>query len=229
MIFQEPMSALNPLQRIGKQMVEGLRRHKKLSNREALEKCISLLKQVGIPNPELRISSYPHQLSGGMRQRVMIAMAISTEPKLLIADEPTTALDVTVQAQILDLLDDLKKEYGMSIIMITHDLGVIAETCDNVLVMYGGRIVERAPVTTIFESPKHAYTKGLLSALPKLTNTPKTPLNTIPGQVASLQDFVYGCRFCQRMERTGSVIQNRPDFIEIAPSHWVENCPECTK
>jgi len=228
-IFQEPMSALNPVQRIGKQMVEGLQRHKKMSKRAALEKCVSLLKQVGIPNPELRISSYPHQLSGGMRQRVMIAMAISTEPSLLIADEPTTALDVTVQSQILDLLEGLQQEYGMSIMMITHDLGVIAETCDNVVVMYGGRVVERASVTTIFENPKHAYTKGLLAALPKLTNTPKTELNTIPGQVASLQDFVYGCRFCQRMGRTGSVVQNRPEIVEVSSDHWVENCPECIK
>jgi len=228
-IFQEPMSALNPLHRIGRQMIEGLRRHKKMSKQAALEKCIDLLKQVGIPNPAERINDYPHQLSGGMRQRVMIAMAISTEPTLLIADEPTTALDVTVQAQILDLLEDLKKRLGMSMIMITHDLGVIAETCDNVLVMYGGRIVEKAPVTTIFENPKHAYTKGLLAALPKLANTPKTPLSTIPGQVASLQDFVYGCRFCQRMERTGKVVQDRPEFIEIEPGHWIENCPACVE
>ena len=226
-IFQEPMSALNPLHRIGKQMIEGLRRHKKMSKREALDRCVDLLEQVGIPNPAERINDYPHQLSGGMRQRVMIAMAISTEPSLLIADEPTTALDVTVQAQILHLLDDLKQRLGMAIIMITHDLGVVAETCDDVLVMYGGRIVEHAPVTTIFETPRHAYTQGLLSALPKLSNTPKTPLHTIPGQVASLQDFVPGCRFCQRMERTGEVIETRADFIALSPDHWVANCPEC--
>jgi len=226
-IFQEPMSALNPLHRIGRQMVEGLRRHKKMSKRAALERCVSLLEQVGIPHPEVRINDYPHQLSGGMRQRVMIAMAISTDPALLIADEPTTALDVTVQAQILQLLADLQQRHGMAMIMITHDLGVIAETCDNVLVMYGGRVVEKAPVTTIFEQPRHAYTKGLLAALPRLTTTPKTPLNTIPGQVASLQDFVYGCRFCQRLGRTGKLVQERPDIIQLTPTHWVENCPSC--
>ena len=227
-IFQEPMSALNPLQRIGKQMVEGLRRHTEMSKREALEESVRLLKRVGIPNPEARISAYPHQLSGGMRQRVMIAMAISCKPELLIADEPTTALDVTVQAQILALLEELKEEYGMSMIMITHDLGVIAESCDDVLVMYAGRVIEKAPVKALFESPRHAYTKGLLSSLPKLENTPKTPLSTIPGQVASLSDFVYGCRFCQRMGRRGKVIQERPKFEEVAPQHWVATCPECT-
>ena len=227
-IFQEPMTALNPVMRIGKQMIEGLIRHNpEMTKQEALEESVRLLKRVGIPAPEVRINDYPHQLSGGMRQRVMIAMAISCKPKLLIADEPTTALDVTVQAQILQLLADLQQRHGMAMIMITHDLGVIAETCDNVLVMYGGRVVEKAPVSTIFEQPRHAYTKGLLAALPRLTTTPKTPLNTIPGQVASLQDFVYGCRFCQRLGRTGKLVQERPDIIQLTPTHWVENCPSC--
>lgn len=228
-IFQEPMTALNPVQRIGKQMIEGLCRHTKISKRKALEESVSLLKRVGIPNPEERINNYPHQLSGGMRQRVMIAMAISCKPDLLIADEPTTALDVTVQAQILNLLEELQEEYGMAMIMITHDLGVIAETCDDVLVMYGGRVVERAPVKTLFSSPRHEYTKGLMRSLPKLDGVPKTELPTIPGQVTSLKNFVYGCRFCQRMERRGSVLQDRPKVKEIEPNHWVSHCPECLK
>ncbi len=226
-IFQDPMTALNPLHRIGKQMVEGIVRHTKLSRRAALEESIRLLKRVGIPNPELRISSFPHQLSGGMRQRVMIAMAISCKPDLLIADEPTTALDVTVQAQILNLLEELKEEYGMSMIMITHDLGVIAETCDDVVVMYAGRIVERCSVETLFNEPLHLYTKGLLSSLPSLETKSKEPLQTIPGQVGALADYVYGCRFCQRMGNTGVTIQDRPHFEEVYPKHWVENCPEC--
>lgn len=228
-IFQEPMTALNPVQRIGKQMIEGLRRHVKMSSRDALKECVRLLERVGIPNPEMRINSFPHQLSGGMRQRVMIAMAISCKPDLLIADEPTTALDVTVQAQILNLLEELQEEYGMAMIMITHDLGVIAETCDDVLVMYGGRVVERAPVEVLFREPLHAYTQGLMRSLPKLDGVPKTTLPTIPGQVASLKDFVYGCRFCQRMERTGKVLQERPKIIEIAHQHWVSNCPACVE
>lgn len=227
-IFQEPMTALNPVYRIGKQMIEGLTRHRKMSKREALEESVSLLKRVGIPNPELRINNYPHQLSGGMRQRVMIAIAISCKPDLLIADEPTTALDVTVQAQILNLLEELQEEYGMAMIMITHDLGVIAETCDDVLVMYGGRVVERAPVLDLFKRPHHAYTKGLLRSLPSLEGTPKTPLPTIPGQVSSLKDFVYGCRFCQRMGRKGGVLQERPKMKSVSADHWVANCPECT-
>lgn len=228
-IFQEPMTALNPVQRIGKQMIEGMVRHLKISKRQALEEAVALLKRVGIPNPEMRINSFPHQLSGGMRQRVMIAMAISCKPDLLIADEPTTALDVTVQSQILNLLEELQEEYGMALIMITHDLGVIAETCDDVLVMYGGRVVERAPVETLFSAPVHAYTKGLMGSLPKLNGVPKTELTTIPGQVSSLKDFVYGCRFCQRMGRRGTLIQERPSLIELSPDHWVSNCPECAK
>ena len=228
-IFQDPMTALNPLHRIGKQMVEGLVRHTKISRRAALEESIRLLKRVGIPNPELRISSYPHQLSGGMRQRIMIAMAISCKPALLIADEPTTALDVTVQAQILNLLEELKEEYGMSMIMITHDLGVIAETCDDVVVMYGGRIVERCSVQALFNDPLHLYTKGLLSSLPSLEAQPKEPLVTIPGQVEALTDYVYGCRFCQRLGKIGVTLQDRPHFQEVRPKHWVANCPECVE
>lgn len=228
-IFQEPMAALNPVHRIGKQIVEAIQLHKKISTNEALKKAVDLLEAVGIPAPEKRVSEYPHQLSGGMRQRVMIAIAICCEPDLLIADEPTTALDVTVQAQILNLISKMQDDLGMAVLLITHDLGVIAEQCDEVVVMYAGRIVERAPVKELFANPLHAYTKGLLNSIPRLTNERKSKLNTIEGQVASIQDFVPGCRFCQRLERTGDTLQNRPPYEEISPGHFIERCPECTK
>jgi len=227
-IFQEPMAALNPVQRIGKQIVEALQLHTNLSTRDALAKAVDLLEAVGIPAPEKRVTEYPHQLSGGMRQRVMIAIALCCEPDLLIADEPTTALDVTVQAQILNLIEDMQKDLGMAVLLITHDLGVIAEQCDEVIAMYAGRIVERAPVEELFANPKHDYTKGLLASIPRLDTVRKSKLTTIPGQVASIQDFAPGCRFCQRMERTGPTLQSRPDYIEVSPGHWIEQCPECT-
>lgn len=227
-IFQEPMAALNPVHRIGKQLVEILKLHERMSSRKALQKAVELLDAVGIPAPEKRVSSYPHQLSGGMRQRVMIAIALACEPDLLIADEPTTALDVTVQAQILELIQSMQKKLGMAVLMITHDLGVIAQNCDEVVVMYAGRIVERAPVRELFANPRHAYTKGLLSSIPQIDNVRKTQLTTIPGQVAGIQDFVSGCRFCQRMDREGSqLLRQRPEYREISPGHWVETCPEC--
>ena len=226
-IFQEPMTALNPVQRIGKQLVEVIRLHKKLPPRKALQLAVEWLEKVGIPDPESRAMSYPHQLSGGMRQRVMIAMALCCEPDLVIADEPTTALDVTVQAQILELLEDMRKELGTSVLLITHDLGVIAEQCEEVVVMYAGRIVEKGPVQEVFTNPAHAYTKGLLNSIPRLDNERKSELNTIPGQVAAIKDFVAGCRFCQRMGRRSTMIHRRPPYVAISEGHFVEACREC--
>lgn len=191
------------------------------------DQVVEILKQVQIPNPESVVSMFPHELSGGMRQRVMIAMMMSCEPKLLIADEPTTALDVTIQAQILSLMRNLRKEKGTSIMLITHDLGVIAEMCDFVTVMYAGRVVEKAPIGELFDNPRHAYTRGLLASSPSLDSERKSVLPAIPGQVAQPSDFVSGCRFCQRMGRTGDTLTNRPEMEEISPGHWVENCPAC--
>ena len=188
---------------------------------------VKILKEVKIPNPESVVKMYPHELSGGMRQRVMIAMMMACEPKLLIADEPTTALDVTIQAQILKLMKDLRDREGTAIMMITHDLGVIAETCDTVTVMYAGRVVETASVTELFANPKHAYTRGLIACTPSLSSERKSILPAIPGQVANPSDFVEGCRFCQRMERTGETLLMIPDYKEISPGHWVEMCPIC--
>lgn len=226
-VFQEPMTALNPSHRIGKQLSEVFLLHTELSKKEAWEASIEVLRKVKIPSPEQRVGEYPHQLSGGMRQRVVIAMALACKPDLLIADEPTTALDVTVQAQILDLMKELQQEMGMSIILITHDLGVIAQSCDEVVVMYAGRVVEKAPVHELFNNPMHAYTKGLLNSIPRMDMEPKTKLNTIPGNVASIHQFVSGCRFCQRMEVPLTELTERPEFIESAPEHWVEACPKC--
>ena len=225
-IFQEPMAALNPVQRIGKQIMEALILHKGMNKREALQKAVELLEAVGIPSPERRVIEYPHQLSGGMRQRVMIAIALSCEPDLLIADEPTTALDVTVQAQILNLISKMQDSLGMAVMLITHDLGVIAEQCDEVIVMYAGRIVERAPVTELFSNPLHAYTKGLLASMPRLDSVRKSELPTISGQVAPIHEFVVGCRFCQRMGKAEN-IDKRPDYTEISSGHFVENCSQC--
>jgi len=197
MIFQEPMTSLNPAFTVGDQIAEAIALHQKLNMREAMERAVDSLRMVGIPLPQRRVKEYPHQLSGGMRQRVMIAMALSCNPKLLIADEPTTALDVTIQAQILDLMRRLKHELHMSILLITHDLGVIAEMAERVVVMYAGQIVEEAPVVQLFESPRHPYTSGLLSSIPRL-RAGRERLHVIEGMVPSLTDLPPGCRFWPR-------------------------------
>ena len=224
-IFQEPMTALNPVHSIGRQIGESLMLHRGMNTREARDAAIQLLQRVRIPAPEQRVDEFPHQLSGGMRQRVVIAIALACHPELIIADEPTTALDVTVQAQILSLLKDLQAEMGSSSILITHDLGVIAQSCDSVVVMYAGRVVEKAPVRELFANPRHAYTKGLLASIPQLSSVRKTKLPTIPGQVASIADFVPGCRFCQRQGVPAEELTERPPLVEISPDHFVEACP----
>jgi len=199
MIFQDPMTALNPVHSIGKQMIEIYKLHfSKLSFGEMATAAVRMVEKVGIPDPDKVMKKYPHQLSGGMRQRIMIAMSLACEPDILIADEPTTALDVTVQAQILELIKSLQRKSEMSVILITHDLGIIAENCDDVVIMYAGRIAEKADVTTLFEYPKHPYTKGLLTSIPSLAKGPKTILPTIKGNVPSLLDMPEGCRFAGR-------------------------------
>ncbi len=197
MIFQEPMSSLNPVFTIGEQIVEGLLRHRKISRAEAMERAIAMLTKVRIPAPEQRFHEHPHKLSGGMRQRAMIAMALACEPRLLIADEPTTALDVTIQAQILDLMRTLQTETGTAVILITHDLGVVAEVADEVVVMYAGRVVERAPVQTLFDAPQHPYTVGLLGSVPRL-DVQRTRLAAIEGQVPNPLRRGVGCGFAER-------------------------------
>jgi oligopeptide/dipeptide ABC transporter ATP-binding protein len=199
MIFQEPMTSLNPVFTVGDQIAEGIRLHQGLSKRESWNKAIEMLRLVRIPDPERRVSEYPHQMSGGMRQRVMIAMALSCNPQLLIADEPTTALDVTIQAQILELLNQLKAELGMAVMLITHDLGVVADTAARVAVMYAGRVVEEAPVLELFTNPLHPYTQGLLNSIPRLEKTQRQPrLQAIPGMVPDLLDLPQGCKFQAR-------------------------------
>lgn len=229
MIFQEPMSALNPLMRVGDQIAEVMAVHHAYPGQDRLRRVLELLSLVGLPDPQSLQHAFPFRLSGGQRQRVMIAMALANAPKLLIADEPTTALDVTVQAQILELIADLQQEMGMSVILITHDLGVIAEVCDEVAVMYAGRIVEKASVFDLFANPRHAYTQGLLESIPRLDSKPKTLLKAIPGNVPGIADFKPGCRFAERSgrEHTEAHLNTRPPFVEIVPNHWVENCPIC--
>jgi oligopeptide/dipeptide ABC transporter ATP-binding protein len=215
MVFQEPMTSLNPVFTIGHQISEAIVLHQKLSKKEARERAIEMLRLVGIPNPEKRYWEYPHQLSGGMRQRVMIAMALSCSPKLLIADEPTTALDVTIQAQILDLIERLKEKVGMSVLMITHDLGVIAEMAKRVVVMYAGQVVEESPCEDIFENPLHPYTAGLLKSIPKLEGK-KSRLHVIEGNVPNPLNFPSGCRFHPRCFEAKKICgEKMPSLVEV--------------
>jgi peptide/nickel transport system ATP-binding protein len=197
MIFQEPMTSLNPVFTIGDQIMEAILFHQKVDKTEAKRRAIKMLDRVKIPSPEIRVDAYPHQLSGGMRQRAMIAMALSCQPKLLIADEPTTALDVTIQAQVLNLLREIQREMGMSVMLITHDLGVVSEIADRVAVMYAGRIVEVAPIEALFDQMRHPYTKGLLESIPQLQEK-RRRLNAIPGQVPNPMDLPVGCKFHPR-------------------------------
>ena len=197
MIFQEPMTSLNPIIQCGKQIAESLRLHRGMNKKEAAEEAVRMMKAVGIANPEVRAHEYPHQMSGGMRQRVMIAMALACQPQILSADEPTTALDVTIQAQILDLIRDLNREMNAAVLFITHDLGVVSELCDTVIVMYTGHIVEQAPVRELFRDPKHPYTVGLLNAIPAITKERK-PLKTIEGVVPNPTERIEGCSFWPR-------------------------------
>jgi oligopeptide/dipeptide ABC transporter ATP-binding protein len=223
MIFQEPMTSLNPVFTVGDQIAEGIRLHQRLSKRESWNKAIEMLRIVRMPDPERRVKEYPHQMSGGMRQRVMIAMALSCNPHLLIADEPTTALDVTIQAQILELLNELKAELGMAVMLITHDLGVVWDTAARVAVMYAGRLVEEASVKELFTSPKHPYTQGLLNSIPRLEKTERRArLQAIPGMVPDLLDLPKGCKFQARCSKIFEPCSGEePPLKEIAPNHRV--------
>lgn len=223
MIFQEPMTSLNPVFTCGEQIEEAIRLHQpELSNEQQKNKAIEMLKKVGIPAPEERYSEYPHQLSGGMRQRVMIAIAISCHPELLIADEPTTALDVTIQAQILDLMRNLQKQEGMGMILITHDLGVVAEMCDDVAVMYAGQIIEYGDVKSLFKNPKHPYTRGLLDSIPHFESGERLKrLSTIPGMVPSLTQLPKGCRFEDRCQKAQPQCAQKPPSLTSDLSHRV--------
>jgi len=222
MVFQEPMTSLNPVLTIGEQIAESLRRHEGLPQKQALARTVEMLKLVQLPNAAARVHDYPHQFSGGMRQRVMIAMALACQPKLVIADEPTTALDVTIQAQILDLLQDMKERFGMAVMLITHAMGVVAETAQRVVVMYAGKVVEEATVDRLFEHPSHPYTQGLIRSIPRidLASERKIRLEAIGGTVPSLINPAPGCRFAPRCRHAMSVCTEREPLLrKIAPGH----------
>lgn len=229
LIFQDPMTSLNPFLKISTQLIEPLLIHEGLSKSEALKRAIAELGAVGIPDPEKRVHSYPHEFSGGMRQRVMIAMALITRPEILIADEPTTALDVTIQRQVLDLIKARQNELGTAVIFITHDLAVVSEVCDYVNVMYAGRFVERAPVKTLFTAPRHAYTRALQRSIPAM-QTKGDLLYTIPGLPPNLAKSLAGCAFAPRCENSPGDpghTEFRPQLVEVSPDHWVQDCPGC--
>ena len=223
-IFQEPMTSLNPVYTVGEQIAEVIALHQKLSPKQAMAGAAEMLRLVNIPNPQRRVHDYPHQFSGGMRQRVMIAMALSCQPKLLIADEPTTALDVTIQAQILELMHEMKDKFGMAIMLITHAMGVVAETCQRVTVMYAGKVVEEAPVETLFGDPRHPYTQGLIRSIPRIDRavSRQARLESIQGTVPSLLNPPPGCRFAARCKYAMDICtQGIPPLKEVAPGHRV--------
>ena len=224
MIFQEPMTSLNPVFTVGDQISEAVQLHQNVGHKDAMDRAVEMMQLVGIPSPAQRVQDYPHQLSGGMRQRVMIAMALSCNPKLLIADEPTTALDVTIQAQILELLNELKAKLGMAVLLITHDMGVIAETAQRVMVMYAGKVVEEAPVKELFKEPLHPYTQGLLRSIPRIDTAAihKQRLEAIPGVVPSLLNLPQGCRFAPRCQFVKPMYtEKEPPLKEVKPGHKV--------
>lgn len=224
MIFQDPMSSLNPVYTVGNQIVEALMIHQKVGKKQAYKQAVDLLRLTEIPSPEKRVHEYPHELSGGMRQRVMIALALACKPQLLIADEPTTALDVTIQAQILDLIEDLRKELNMGVVLITHDLGVVAESCKRVIVMYLGQVIEEADVKTLFKAPLHPYTKGLLRSVPQLDGDRNKKLNVIKGVVPSLQNVPQGCRFAPRCEYATDICLEQPPELTVANDSQKVRC-----